>query len=1047
MRVITGVMLHEFIGRATRGQSIALALLVAAACGITSPARAATASPGDWRDLVLYQIVTDRFANGSTSNDAVEGNFAPSDGAKIHGGDFAGAQAKLDYLQQLGVDGLWISPVVLNANAEYHGYAARDFYSIAPHFGSLAELQSLVAACHARGMVVVIDVVVNHLGDLIDSGDFGYDAYKYPANYNLRWRSAKHHAGFFNDLTKFHAHGAIGNFVDPEQILGELSGLDDLKTEDPAVRTELIKACNWLIDQSDCDGFRIDTVKHVEMAFWQQWAPAVHAHCDSIGKSRFFMFGESFDGDDGKNGSYTGTVGGGPYKLDSMLYYPMYFTASYAFRNADPADSFTSPAQISGRYGNLSSYDPTSREQLVTFLDNHDNARFQAFGSAAESDEGKLRAALGWMLTSRGVPCLYYGTEQGFDGGGDPYCREDMFRGSWDFGPSLGDNFNEARPLVQYVRRLAEARRRHEALRRGVTRELSVAAAGAGPYVYERTTATDTVWVAVNNSNAPASIALAAAPWPAGASLVDAVNPDTVETVSGGGSFTVRVPARGVRVFESLAAHAAAAALERLQVTAIYPSHDEGINDRNSPLRVAFDREVAPEAVAAAFSIAPFADGVWQVLGREGRYFPRATWTAGVTYKWSFAATLAARDGATLPARFDAQFIATGTSTGLTVSAGYVSDRIARQGLAAPTSIVTARGLGPLTMLLSDTNRNRLYTLTPGGDLGHWTSDSRWTRLQGIAPDSTGRVAAVDDGGVYSIGSARMCAALTGSTSATQAGAGVWGPAAFGSLLYLSDPVGNRVVRLTALNTLQQFATGIFGAAGLAFGSGGAWGGDLYVADPNLTSVGGIADGAGRIARVTSAGAVSTLVQNAGMLNGVTALAFDPTVTFGGNLFAADVINKRILQITPAGAISVFATGFGGLAGPQCIAFGPDGALYVADAGSPQVVRIARAILTTSVPAGHAGDAALHFAVAPNPFTGSTLLRFSLAAAGPVRAELLDVTGRRVRSLVAGELVAGEHTLRWDGRDDRGHALPAGLYFARLETAGNGVVRRLALAR
>ncbi len=1036
---------NSSVGRGL-GQWFAALLLLVLACCVGGRAQAATASPSDWRDLVLYQIITDRFANGNTSNDAVEGNYAPADGFKIHGGDFAGVQAKLDYLQQLGVDGVWISPVVLNANAEYHGYAARDLYSIAPHFGTMAELQALVAACHARGMVVVLDVVLNHMGDLIDSGDAGYPTFKNPANYNLRWRSAKHHAGFFNDLTKFHAHGQIGNYVDPEQILGELAGLDDIKTEDPVVRTELIKAYNWLIDQTDCDGFRIDTVKHVETPFWSTWAPAVHAHADSIGKAKFFMFGEAFDGDDAKNGSYTGTVGGGPYKLDSMLYYPMYFTTSYAFRNADPGDAGTAPAQISARYGALSNYDTTSRGQLVTFLDNHDNARFLGFGSAAESDESKLVAALGWMLTSRGVPCIYYGTEQAFDGGGDPYDREDMFRGSWDFGPSLGDNFNEARPLVQYVRRVSEARRRHEALRRGTTRELYVAAAGAGPYVYERMTANDTVWVAVNNSNAPATLVLPAGPWAPGTALVDAVQPDTVETV-GRATFTVRLPARGVRIYESLASRQAAAASERLHVTALSPAHDAGVNDRNSPLRVAFDREVAPEQLTAAFAITPFVDGVWQVVGREGRYFPRVAWSAGVTYKWGLASTLTSRDGSVMPARFDAQFITTGVATGITVPAGYTSDRIARQGLAAPTSIVSIGSTSPLTMLLSDTNRNRLYTLTTGGDLGHWLGDSRWTAPQGIAPDSAGRVSVVDASGVYSIAAARMCAQLTGSTSTTQNGAGSWGPPAFGSEMYLCDPQGNRVTRLAAGNTLQTFATSILGASGLAFTPGGAWGSDLFVSDANLTSIGGSADGAGRICRVTSAGVVSTFVLNAAMLNGVTALTFDMTGAFGGNLFAADLINKRILQITSAGTISVFATGFAGLKGPQCIAFGPDGALYVADAASPQVIRIARAVLTTDVATGPARRGTLELAAAPNPFVGAVALRFTLSSRAEVRLEIVDVTGRRVRLLEAGSLDAGLRTVRWDGRDASGQPSPAGLYFARLSVGGERVVKRVALAR
>ena len=1038
---------HKFSRAVSRGQwLVGLLIVLVLACFEGGAAQAATASPNDWRDLILYQIITDRFANGNSSNDAVEGNFAPADGFKIHGGDFAGAQAKLDYLQQLGIDGLWISPVVLNANAEYHGYAARDLYAIAPHFGTMAELQSLVAACHARGMVVVLDVVLNHMGDLIDSGDAGYGTFKNPATYTLRWRGAKHHAGFFNDLTKFHAHGTIGNYVDPEQVLGELAGLDDIKTEDPAVRTELIRAYSWLIDQTDCDGFRIDTVKHVETPFWSAWTPAVRAHADSIGKSHFFMFGEAFDGDDARNGSYTGTVGGGPYKLDSMLYYPMYFTTSVLFRNTNPADPGTAPARISDRYSYLNNYDPTSREQLVNFLDNHDNPRFLAFGGPAESDEGKLRAALGWMLTSRGVPCIYYGTEQGFDGGGDPYDREDMFRGSWDYGPSLGDNFNEARPLVQYVRKLSEVRRRHEALRRGVTREINVAIAGSGQYLYERATATDTVWVLVNTANAPIEVNVPAAPWAPNTVLVDALQPDYAETVSNLGVLTARFQARGVRVLESLASRNALTP-QPLHVTAIYPSHDSGINDRNSALRVSFDRDVAPEQLPAAFTITPFIDGAWQVVGKEGRYYPRMAWSAGVTYKWGLAATLTARDGATMPARFEAQFITTGTATGLVLSAGYVADRIARQGLSAPTGIVAAPALGPLAMLLTDTNVSRVYTITPGGDIGHWLGDSRWTLPQGMAVAADNKVTVIDNSGVYEVGASRMTTQRIGGSSTTQAGATVWGPAAFGSLLYLCDPVGNRVQRLLANNTLQPFATGINGASGLAFGPGGAWGSDLYASDANLASIAGVADGAGRICRVTSAGVVSTFVLNAALLNGVTALAFDPTGAFGGNLFAADLINKRILQITPAGAISVFATGFGGLKGAHCIAFGPDGALYVADAGSPQVVRISRAVLTTDVALGPSSRSALELAAAPNPFVGQVALRFTVSERGVARLEILDVAGRRVRLLETGSLEAGVRTIHWDGRDDGGSPSTAGLYFAHLSVGERSVVKRVVLSR
>jgi glycosidase len=115
--------------------------------------------------------------------------------------------------------------------------------------------------------------------------------------------------------------------------------------------------------------------------------------------------------------------------------------------------------------------DPTVREHLVTFLDNHDNERFLSAGKAAQ-DTTKLRVALDWILTSLEIPCLYYGTEQMFDGGGDPWCREDMWDGLWDYGPSDGDNFNMTQPLYRRVARLNNLRRLYPALARGTQTKL-----------------------------------------------------------------------------------------------------------------------------------------------------------------------------------------------------------------------------------------------------------------------------------------------------------------------------------------------------------------------------------------------------------------------------------------------------------------------------------------------------------------------------------------------------------------------------------------------
>jgi glycosidase len=1038
--------------RAAAG-AIGLAIALAAAA---SAGPALHPSPADWRDVVIYQVLTDRFANGDPSNDAAEGNLAPADGARIHGGDFAGLRQRLDYVQSLGADAVWISPVVLNTNAEYHGYSARDLFSIAPHFGTLAELRALADDLHARGMYLILDVVVNHMGDLIDSGDAGYPEFRYPATYTLRWKDpGKRHAGLFDDLSKFHAHGGVQNDVDPDRVLGELYSLDDLKTEDPVVQQELIRAAAFLIDSTDCDGFRLDTAKHVDLGFWQVYGPAVHAHAASRGKERFFLFGEAFDGSDDKVGSYTGTRGGGPYKLDSMLYFPMYFTAGDVFRAPEYG---VPPAELSWRYSFLDRYDPTSREQLVTFLDNHDVSRFVGFATVSGNDEGKLWPALGWLLTSRGVPCVYYGTEQMFDGGGDPYNREDMWDGEWDFGPSEGDNFDQARPLARGMRRLADARRRHEALRRGVTAELYAEPGDAGLYLFQRTTASDAVLVAINTARSSIVRLDQPVPWPEGTALVDALEPSVRDTVGAGGRLTLRVPARGVGVWETAADGAAAAAAAPLRIETIFPGHDQRLADLHSALCVGFDRPPDPVTLPGAFAIDPPIVGTWSVLGRSAVFYPSEPWQAATRYRWSLSAALEARDGGTLELPFESTFLTSGVSTGVTAAAGFVVDLVARQDLQGPEALLPAPWLGPDVLLLGDSGRRRLYTLSLGGDLGYWLDDGYWGRVEGLTPDAEGGLFVGGDFLVDRVDARRMVTRrLPGSISAAS-GAMAWGGGAFGGTLYLGSPYEDAVLRFGPFGLLEVFASGIPGAEGLAFGPGGAWGTDLYVADANLGSVFSASNGPGRIVRVNPAGAVGAHVVDPVLLAGASALAFDTHGRFGGDLFVADILAERILRVTPAGGVSVFATGFQNLSGSQCLAFGPDGALYVADAGSGvsfsnsggsepcAVLRIAPQALPAD-----AAQAAARLSLAapvPNPTVRGALLRFELPRAARAALALYDVSGRRVRALRSAELAAGPHLVTWDGRDDAGARVAAGLYFAALDVAGERrLTQRLVVVR
>jgi alpha-amylase len=498
---------------------------------------AQTVSNGFWQSQNIYQIITDRYFDGDASNNNAEGNYNPgsSSGSVVHGGDFKGIEQKLDYIKALGATAIWISPIVKNASGQFHGYAASDFYQVAPHWGTLADLQHMIQAAHARGILVINDIVVNHGGDLIYSTDSGFSAYKTPPDgYNLRYRNgAKQFAAPFNTNSinptlsnLFHNSGGIPNYNNPEPVeLGELSGLDDVRTESPYVRSNMAAICNYWIGAAGFDGFRIDTVKHVEMGFWQEWSPAVHTYATTNGKPNFFMFGECYDGSDSKCGSYTGTQGGGPFKLDSVLDYPLYFKINSAFASASG-----NTKQLEDRYNAIAvNYDPSAQMRLVTFLDNHDQPRFMSVGGATTS---RLDLALLFLFTGRGIPCLYYGTEQAFDGATDPNDREDMFDGQFEQGPSLGDNFNMTHPQFQMVAKMNNFRRLYAPLQTGSHINKWYTPSGPGLFAYARRLGTQEVFVVFNTAGTSQTLPNRSTIFAPGTRIVNLLDPDEILTVT-----------------------------------------------------------------------------------------------------------------------------------------------------------------------------------------------------------------------------------------------------------------------------------------------------------------------------------------------------------------------------------------------------------------------------------------------------------------------------------------------------------------------------------
>ena len=455
----------------------------------------------DWRDQVMYQLLTDRFANGDAATDD---RVDPSALARYQGGDWQGIIDELDYLEELGVNSLWISPIVLNVDADagfdaYHGYWAVNLNRLNPHFGDLASLRAFVNAAHARGMSVILDIVTNHLGQvfyydinnngqpddsLIGAGTMGsplrriteYDPDYDPRGiqgYTSLGESGPAPVRFFNqpqifrvppepaifqDPSVYHRRGRITSYDIREQVLfGDFpGGLKDLATEDPRVRRALVDSyVRWVLE-TDLDGFRIDTIKHVEDDFWSYFATEVRQRLAAEGKTNFFMFGEAFDGDDALIGSYTR-----PGMLDSVFYFSQkYWVFQDVFMREGPT------AQIERLYSRrATNYNNEPQpggigvapsQALVNFIDNHDVPRF-LYERPDENGPRALRAALAFLFTEDGIPCLYYGTEQDFDGGNDPANRETL----WTSGYATdGETF-------RWIARLSRIRRHYRALTHG----------------------------------------------------------------------------------------------------------------------------------------------------------------------------------------------------------------------------------------------------------------------------------------------------------------------------------------------------------------------------------------------------------------------------------------------------------------------------------------------------------------------------------------------------------------------------------------------------
>ncbi|MEU2776377.1 pullulanase-type alpha-1,6-glucosidase [Streptomyces sp. NPDC007162] len=490
----------------------------------------------------FYFVMPDRFANGDRSNDEggltgsrLSTGYDPTDKGFYQGGDLKGLTKRLDYIKGLGTTAIWMAPIFKNkpvqgtgsnASAGYHGYWITDFTRVDPHFGTNKDLATLISKAHAKGMKVFFDVITNHTADVVDYQEKSYDylskgAFPYLTDDGRPFDDADYADGkkgfpavstasfprtpvvtsrekvpsWLNDPTMYHNRGD-STFAGESATYGDFSGLDDLWTERPEVVHGMEKIYERWVKDFAVDGFRIDTVKNVDMEFWTQWATALDAYAARQGRRNFFMFGETYSADTSVTSPYV-TRG----RLDATLDFPFQDAArSYASQGG-------SAQKLAGVFGDDYKYttDKANAYEQVTFLGNHDMGRIGYFlkqDNPKASDAellAKDRLANEVMFLSRGNPVVYYGDEQGFTGsGGDKDARQTMFASKVadyldddEIGTdrtAASDSYDTSAPLYRQISALGKLRKANPALADGVQTE-RYAAAGSGVYAFTRTDA------------------------------------------------------------------------------------------------------------------------------------------------------------------------------------------------------------------------------------------------------------------------------------------------------------------------------------------------------------------------------------------------------------------------------------------------------------------------------------------------------------------------------------------------------------------------------
>lgn len=474
----------------------------------------------DWDEAVIYFAVTDRFFDGNAANNNAYGvndyNTGDKGGSSYHGGDFAGLTAKLDYLKELGVNTIWITPIVENITEDqhdgtndfatygYHGYWASDFTQLNKHLGTKEEFQALLNAAHSRNMKIMVDVVLNHAG-------YGTEDY-------------------FNSILTDESGNPVSmvrgadNTVSGDDKLDALSGLPDFATENPAVRNQLVQWQTQWMDEFDIDYYRVDTVKHVDNTTWA-------AFKNSLTKVNpdFKMIGEY------AGAGYANTAGElGTGTMDSLL--------DFDFNGW--AEDFVT-GNISGIEQNLQRRNGAinNTATMGSFLSSHDEDTLQALlvkekNVSAEEAYNLAKVAATLQITAKGQPVIYYGEEIGQAGANDWPFQTNRRDFDW---AELAKQQNDETSMYHHYKTMLGIRNDYSALFAKGSRTTLAQSDAEGYEVISRSYGGDTLYVGMNIKGAAKSVTIPvdAEPNTVMVNLYD----KTPYTVSADKTVTISIPA------------------------------------------------------------------------------------------------------------------------------------------------------------------------------------------------------------------------------------------------------------------------------------------------------------------------------------------------------------------------------------------------------------------------------------------------------------------------------------------------------------------------